>query len=211
VRHKMRSTIVLMGALFLFAGGVVVQGQTTQDQSQPGMMGTAGGMMGMMGKMKGNQQQMFHLMQKLMTGMKAIEDEKDPAALKSKLAEHQALLNHMHAQMTQQGIMMSDVSGMMQTNCSMMGDDASAQNVMGIVKAISANSLTVETMDTAPKSVTVSMLPSTKFIKDGADTSAKDLKVEDRVVISVKPNGDKFEAVKVVFGQMFQHMGMHHN
>ena len=84
------------------------------------------------------------------------------------------------------------------------------ENVMGTVKAISANSITVETMGKEPKPVTVTLLTSTKFIKDGADTSAKDLKVGDRVVVTVKLNGDKLEVVRVVFGKMFEHMDMHH-
>ena len=37
----------------------------------------------------------------------------------------------------------------------------------------------------------------------------KDLKIGDRVAITVKPNGEKLEAAQVTFGQMFQHMGMH--
>jgi catabolite regulation protein CreA len=83
-------------------------------------------------------------------------------------------------------------------------------SVMGTVKAVSTNSITVETMAKAPKSVTITVLPSTKFIKDGVVTSLKDLKVGDGVVVSIKPNGDMFEAVSVTFGQMFQHMDMHH-
>ncbi len=85
-----------------------------------------------------------------------------------------------------------------------------ARSVMGTVKAVSASSITVETMDKAPKPVTITVLPSTKFTKDGTVTSVKDLKIGDGVVVSVKPNGDKFEAVSVTFGQMFQHMDMHH-
>lgn len=84
------------------------------------------------------------------------------------------------------------------------------ENVMGTVKAISANSITVETMGKEPKPVTVVLLPSTKFIKDGADTSVKDLKVGNRVVINAKRNADKFEAARVIFGKMFEHMDMHH-
>ena len=88
--------------------------------------------------------------------------------------------------------------------------DDRLENVMGTVKVISANSITVETMRKTPKSVTISVLPSTKFIKDGAVASVKDLKVEDRAVVSIKPNGEKFDAVTVTFGQIFQHMDMHH-
>jgi hypothetical protein len=83
-------------------------------------------------------------------------------------------------------------------------------SVMGTVKAVSANSITVETMDKAPKPVTITVLPSTKFIKDGVVTSVKDLKVGDGVVVSIRPNGDRFEAASVTFGQIFQHMDMHH-
>src|SRR5665213_2510415 len=83
-----------------------------------------------------------------------------------------------------------------------------SERVMGTVKAISGNFITVETMEKPPRPVTIAVLPSTRFIKDGTVTSVKDLKVEDRVVISTKPNGDKVDAVTVVFGQIFQHMYM---
>ena len=88
--------------------------------------------------------------------------------------------------------------------------DNVVENVMGTVKAISANSITVETMGKTPKPVTITVLPSTKFTEDGKDTSVKALKIEDRVLVSVRPNGDKVEAIRVVFGQTFQHMDMHH-
>ena len=48
--------------------------------------------------------------------MEAIENEKDPAALKQKLAEHRKLMEQMHGQMMQQGGMMHDMSGMMMGN-----------------------------------------------------------------------------------------------
>ena len=220
MKNKSITTFLLVAVLAVYVGRTAGQrsddhsadssrqGQTKSDTASPGMMGQ--GMMGMMGQMKGNQQQMFRLMEKLMASLKAIEDEKDPAALKSKLAEHQALLNQMHEHMTQQGGMMSDLSDMMMKNFPTPASDANAQNVMGTVKAISADSITVETIDKERKAVTVTLLQSTRFIKDGAETSVKDLKVGDRVIINTKPIGDKLEAVKVVFGQVFQHMDMHH-
>lgn len=136
MRHKMITASILASALSVFAaGGALAQHEehhpetgTSQDQAQPGaspgmagqgMMGA--GMMGMMGQMTKHHEQMSALMAKLMASMKAIEDEKDPAALKSKLAEHRALLEQMHAQMTQQGGMMKDMPGMMMKNCPMMG------------------------------------------------------------------------------------------
>ena len=87
-----------------------------------GMMG--GGMMGMMGQMTTHHQQMSTLMNKLMQSMAAIQNEKDPEALKSKLAEHQALLSQMHSQMMQQGNMMQMMSGQIKQSCPGAGDTA---------------------------------------------------------------------------------------
>ena len=88
-------------------------------QSQ-GMMD--GGMMGMMGQMTTHHQQMSTLMNKLMQSMAAIQSEKDPAALKSKLAEHQALLSQLRSQMMQQGNMMQMMSGQMKQSCPGAGE-----------------------------------------------------------------------------------------
>jgi hypothetical protein len=105
--------------------------QTQQDQSNQGMMGqgqgqgmmnqgqgmTGGGMNGMMGQMTTHHQEMTTLMNKLMESMKAIQTEKDPAALKSKLAEHQALLEQMRGHMMQQGKMMQMMPGQVKQSC----------------------------------------------------------------------------------------------
>lgn len=80
-------------------------------------------------------------------------------------------------------------------------------HVMGTVTAISADSITVRTAARTHKMVTVFIVPSTKFLKSGAAASLKDLKVDDRVVIHAKPNGDKLEAVTVEFGKI-SHTGM---
>jgi ABC-type Fe3+-citrate transport system substrate-binding protein len=109
-------------AMSAFAiGGLVqrpTQDQTSQPQLQqpaPGMMqGMGGGMMGTMGQvgqMMNRHQQMMENMSKLMQSMAAIEAEKDPAALKAKLAEHRALLEQMHSQMMFQGQMMQQMMG----------------------------------------------------------------------------------------------------
>jgi hypothetical protein len=67
-------------------------------------------MMGMtMGQMMAHHQQMTETMNKLMQSMTAIQNEKDPAALKSKLAEHRALIEQMQSQMMQQGGMMQNM------------------------------------------------------------------------------------------------------
>ena len=87
------------------------QDQTTQEQSKDGMMG--GCQNGMMGGMMAEHQKMTGLMTKLMESMKAIEAEKDPAVLKQKLAEHQALLDQMHSQMMEHDGMMKKMSGSM--------------------------------------------------------------------------------------------------
>lgn len=135
MRHTLVATSLLAGTLSVFAIGAAAQhadhhpeDQTTQDQTkpsqaQPGMMG-GGMMMNMMGQMTTHHQQMTTLMNKLIESMKAIENEKDPAALKLKLVEHRALLEQMHTQMTQQGGMMQDMPGMMMKNCPMMDNNA---------------------------------------------------------------------------------------
>jgi hypothetical protein len=80
------------------------------------------------------------------------------------------------------------------------------EHVMGTVKSVSANSVTVETAAKEPKIVTVALLPSTKFVKSGTDASLKDLKVGDRVMIESKANSDdKLEAVRVMFGKQPPH------
>lgn len=80
------------------------------------------------------------------------------------------------------------------------------EHVMGTVKAITANSVTVETVAQNPKTITVALLPSTKFQKSGVDASLKDLKVGDRVMIEAKENSsDKLEAASVTFGKQPAH------
>jgi hypothetical protein len=125
MRNKVMKVGMLAAVLGVFALGAVAQHEEHHPQgqgqpqsqtapSQPGASGMmSGGMMGMMGQMTNHHQQMSALMNKLMESMTAIQDEKDPEALKSKLAEHSALLNQMHDQMMQQGTMMQNMSGMM--------------------------------------------------------------------------------------------------
>ena len=76
------------------------------------------------------------------------------------------------------------------------------EHVMGTVTAISANSITVQTTAKEAKTTTISVIPSTMFMKSGAHVSLKDLKVGDRVVIEAKENkDDKLEAISVTFGK----------
>jgi uncharacterized coiled-coil protein SlyX len=122
--------LVIAGLASTLAIGALAQqqGQTSPTQPNPGTMGQAQGMMGggmMMGtmsQMMTHHQQMTELMNKLTQNMTAIQNEKDPAALKAKLAEHQALLEQMREQMTQQGGMMHNMSGQVQRSCPMMGN-----------------------------------------------------------------------------------------
>jgi hypothetical protein len=144
MKTKIVTSTFLAAALFAFGIGASAQrstgpqtpqDQTAQGQSNPGM--TGGGMMGqgsgqgqgmmgggMMGQMTTHHQQMTGLMNKLMQSMTAIQNEKDPEALKSKLAEHQALLDQMHGQMMQQGRRMQMMSGQMKQNCPGAGETA---------------------------------------------------------------------------------------
>jgi type 1 fimbria pilin len=80
------------------------------------------------------------------------------------------------------------------------------KHVLGKVMAISANSITVQSTDEEAKTTTVSVIPSTMFMKSGAHVSLKDLKVGDRVVVEAKSNkDDKLEAVSVTFGKPIPH------
>src|SRR5438270_11470566 len=63
------------------------------------------------------------------------------------------------------------------------------QHVMGTITAISADSITVQTMDKQTKVVYVD--EKTKFMKSGAAATRDDLKVGDRVVIHAGKQGDK--------------------
>lgn len=72
------------------------------------------------------------------------------------------------------------------------------KHVMGVVKSVGADSVTVETA--SHQSQTVQITAQTKFVKSGAPSSLQDLKVGDRVVIHAKPSGNKLEATEVKFG-----------
>ena len=145
MRHKLFCISLLAAILMVFVIGGAAQksqrdsqNQTTQSQSTPGMMG--GGMMGqgagqgqgmmggdvtgMMGQMTTHHQQMSTLMNKVMESMAAIQSEKDPEALKSKLVEHQALLNQLRSQMMQQGKAMQMMSGQIKQSCPGAGETA---------------------------------------------------------------------------------------
>ena len=72
------------------------------------------------------------------------------------------------------------------------------KHVLGVVKAVGADSVTVET--TSHQSQTVQITAQTKFIKSGTPSSLSDLKVGDKVVIHAKPSGNKLEATEIKFG-----------
>ncbi len=72
------------------------------------------------------------------------------------------------------------------------------KHLMGKVRSISENSITVETA--SKQSVTVEVSDKTKFEKSGAAATLKDLKVGDKVVIHASPSGDKLLASEVRFG-----------
>ena len=72
------------------------------------------------------------------------------------------------------------------------------KHVMGVVKSVGADSMTVETAN--HQSQTVQITAQTKFIKSGAPSSLSALKAGDRVVIHAKPSGDKLDATEVKFG-----------
>jgi Cu/Ag efflux protein CusF len=72
------------------------------------------------------------------------------------------------------------------------------KHVMGVVKSVGTDSVTVET--TSHQSQTVQITAQTKFVKSGAVSSLSDLKAGDKVVIHAKLSGNKLEATEVKFG-----------
>jgi hypothetical protein len=80
------------------------------------------------------------------------------------------------------------------------------EHVMGTVSSLTASSITVDTVKHT--SVTVLIDATTKFSKNDAPVSRKDLKVGDRVAIDAKENSDKkLVGVTVKVGSM---AGMDH-
>ena len=71
------------------------------------------------------------------------------------------------------------------------------KHVMGHVKAISADSITVET--TSHEIQSIQITSQTKFVRAGKASSVSELKVGDRVVVHAKPSGQKLEATEVTF------------
>ena len=63
------------------------------------------------------------------------------------------------------------------------------EHIMGTVKEIGTNSITVDTVKKT--TVTVLLNGSTKFTHNGAAASLKDFKVGQRVVIDAKANAEK--------------------
>lgn len=78
-----------------------------------------------------------------------------------------------------------------------------AEHVMGTVKAMTGDSITV--MTTADQEKTVMFDANTKFTKNGEPATAKDLKVGDRVVMEVHAMDGKLHAEEVRFGKAPAH------
>ena len=74
-----------------------------------------------------------------------------------------------------------------------------AEHVMGVAKAVSADSITVE--NAKKQSITIFLTPKTEIKKSGAAAKITDLKVGDRVAVHAEKNkADKLEAEAVTFG-----------
>ena len=134
MRHKMMKMGMLVVVLAAFATGVVAQHEEHHSQeqatkpeatqpktpnlAQPEMM--AGGMMGMMMNMMGQNRQMSDTINKMTQNTAAMQKEKDPAKMKTMMADQSSMMDRMRNKMTQQGGMMQNMSGMM-NGCPMMG------------------------------------------------------------------------------------------
>lgn len=72
------------------------------------------------------------------------------------------------------------------------------KHFMGNVKSIDAGSLTIIT--TTHETVTLKLLPSTKFTRSHQPSSLQELKAGERVVIHAKQDGKSWDAEEVQFG-----------
>jgi len=72
------------------------------------------------------------------------------------------------------------------------------KHVMGEVKAIAADSISVET--TSHQTQAVRITSQTRFVRAGKASGMGELKVGDRVVIHAKQSGDWLEATEVNWG-----------
>jgi Cu/Ag efflux protein CusF len=72
------------------------------------------------------------------------------------------------------------------------------KHFMGQVKSVDADSLTIVTKD--KDTVTIKLLPTTKFLKSKQPASVQDLKTGERVVVHAKQNGESWIAEEVDFG-----------
>jgi hypothetical protein len=77
------------------------------------------------------------------------------------------------------------------------------KHFLGQLKSVDAGSLTIVT--TNNETVTLKLLPTTKFVKSGQPASLQDLKTGEKVVIHAKQNGTSWEAEEVRFGQSPAH------
>ena len=73
-------------------------------------------------------------------------------------------------------------------------------HVMGTVTAMDATHVEVKTR--AGKVVSVKLTDATKYTKDGAAATAKDVQVGQRVSVEAKPKGEDLEASEVKLGVM---------
>jgi hypothetical protein len=101
---KTRTLIVVLAAAAVFVGRSAAQHENHQaapsspqtgatDTGKTGMM--SGGMMSQMPMMMQDQKDLATLVDRLQQSFAAIEAEKDPAALRTKLAEHGAMLKEL--------------------------------------------------------------------------------------------------------------------
>jgi len=115
MRNRIVVSILAAGLAMVALGATAQRSDTNSAQTQ--------NQAGMMGQMMMHNNQMSDLMNQLMQSMAAIENETDPNARKSKLAEHRALLEKMRGQMMQQGGMMQMMCGRISRNCPAANDN----------------------------------------------------------------------------------------
>lgn len=119
----------VLAAVTLLVTGVVAQHDehhpdqaTPPDKAAAMPVGQTTGQMNQMMPMMAAHAEAAKLADQLVAGFAAIENEKDPTALKEELAEHGKLLRELQANLKKQSEMMEHMHGMMMGGAMQAGD-----------------------------------------------------------------------------------------
>ncbi|MBZ5676527.1 MAG: hypothetical protein LAP61_20005 [Acidobacteriia bacterium] len=122
MRNTLALSLLAVGTLLVTGAVAQHEGHTAPPAADKSAGMPMNGMMGQMMPMMAMHAEVAKLVDQLVTGLAAIESEKDPAALKEKLAEHGKLLKELQTKLQGQSQMMEHMHGMMMGGMMPAGD-----------------------------------------------------------------------------------------